>query len=378
VSQEPFGDIPLFRELQRLLASSEGPINNEMARQIAVAVATRGATPRPPEAGAARSFEEAVRSSEPLVAGYTRLVLDEPARTTVLDARSWVTATLQGWRWLLERVARRLVGELGGVGDENPEGQPLGSALAQVGPLLMGIQIGTLIGHLAHSALARYDLPIPLDDDRRLFLVADNARQVADDYGLSSDDLYAWIALHEVARHLVMSSVPWLHRYLESLLIEVVDAIEIDAADVERRFLELQSGGMESLEAMTGANVLPIVSTERHSRALGRLRAFLALFEGYADHAAGAVSSNIVGDVAKVDEGMARRRAAPNEGQAMLGGILGISMDRTLGSAGVTFCAAITRLEGPEALNRVWEAPDNLPSHEEIKDPFLWMERHST
>jgi uncharacterized protein (DUF2342 family) len=33
------------------------------------------------------------------------------------------------------------------------------------------------------------------------------------------------------------------------------------------------------------------------------------------------------------------------------------------------------RLHGIDALNRVWEAPDNLPALAEIKDPFAWIER---
>ncbi|HZA20057.1 MAG TPA: hypothetical protein VE889_04305, partial [Actinomycetota bacterium] len=45
MTQEPFGDIPLFREIQRLLqAGGGGPINLEIARQVATAVALGGMT----------------------------------------------------------------------------------------------------------------------------------------------------------------------------------------------------------------------------------------------------------------------------------------------------------------------------------------------
>jgi uncharacterized protein (DUF2342 family) len=59
----------------------------------------------------------------------------------------------------------------------------------------------------------------------------------------------------------------------------------------------------------------------------------------------------------------------------MLSQILGVTFDRPLEAAGATFCAAIVKLHGIQALNRVWEAPDNLPGLEEIKDPFAWIER---
>ncbi|HEX2235714.1 MAG TPA: zinc-dependent metalloprotease, partial [Actinomycetota bacterium] len=71
-----------------------------------------------------------------------------------------------------------------------------------------------------------------------------------------------------------------------------------------------------------------------------------------------------------------RRRAATGEAESLLSSILGISVDRALETSGATFCAAIVKLKGQAALNRVWEAPDNLPTPEEIRDPFAWIERH--
>jgi uncharacterized protein (DUF2342 family) len=35
----------------------------------------------------------------------------------------------------------------------------------------------------------------------------------------------------------------------------------------------------------------------------------------------------------------------------------------------------VVKLKGIAALNKVWDAPDNLPSLDEIRDPFAWMER---
>jgi uncharacterized protein (DUF2342 family) len=41
----------------------------------------------------------------------------------------------------------------------------------------------------------------------------------------------------------------------------------------------------------------------------------------------------------------------------------------------VTFCAAIVKLQGIEKLNLMWAAPDNLPTLDEVRDPFAWIER---
>jgi putative hydrolase len=376
MSQEPFGDIPLFRELQRLLSSSTGPVNREIARQVGLAIATQGAPDGPPERAVTGSFDAAVHEVEGPLSGYTRLVVAEPMRSHVVGLAWWVSATLDGWSWLFDRLAGRFSGDTGVV-EAGADPGPLQAAFAQLGPLLMGLQAGTLVGHLARGSLGRYDLPIPRDDDGRPFFVGPNVARAITDYDFDAETFRRWLALQQVARHLVVSSVPWVHRYLKSLLIEVIDAIEVDASDLERRLTDLQSQGISALQEGIGNNVLPVVPTERHRRGLDRLHAFLALFEGYASHAARALAPEIVGDTRRIDEGMARRDAAASNGRDLLTGLLGISIDRAAEDTGVTFCAAVTRLKGPEALNRVWEAPDNLPDGEELRDPFAWMERHN-
>lgn len=374
---QPFGDIPLFRELQRILASGQGPINFEIARQIAGTLATQAPDPSP-SPDETRSFADGVREAEVLLTGYMRLSSDEPLRSKTMGRATWVLAALDGWKWLLEGLATRFTHALSGVGPDegDPGAAPMAQMMGQVAPLLLGIQTGTVVGNLSTDALARHDPPIPLDDDASLFFVTPNVATVADAYDLEPGAFRGWLALHETARQLVVTSTPWVGRYFRSLLVALVDSIEIDTADMERRLMDLQSGGPEALQSGAAMNqMIPIAATERHERALATLRSFLAVFEGYAEHAAAAVKPTLLGDTARIDEGMGRHRAAPSEGKAMLASVLGIERDRALESAGQTFCAAVMKLRGIAALNEVWAAPDNLPTLGEIKDPFAWMER---
>jgi putative hydrolase len=378
MAQEPFGDIPLFRELQRLLASGSGPLNFEIARQVATAMAVQGSGDPSPDPSLQRLLSEAIHSAQDLVSGYTRLAPPEPAAARVVGRGWWASSTLEAWKWLLERLAGRFSEELARLGGEQAgEDNPMQAALGQLTPLLMGIQTGTLIGHLATESLGRYDYPIPRDDDGALFYVGPNVQETISGYGFDQKNFVTWLGLHDAARRLAMIAVPWTARYLRSLVIEVVDATELDVSDLERRVIDLQSQGMESLQEGLGPEAqLPIASTERHRRALDRLWALVAALEGYASHAAQAAGEQVIGaDLAQISEGMARRRASPSEGESLLSTILGISVDRALVTSGRTFCAAVVELKGLAALNRMWEAPDNIPTTEEIKDPFAWMER---
>ncbi|MDP9224796.1 MAG: zinc-dependent metalloprotease [Actinomycetota bacterium] len=377
MSEEPFGDIPLFREIQRLLAAGDGPINLEIARQVALAVATEGRLDPPPTAAAGRIFAEAVADAEVLLAGYTRVPLVEPIRTAVVSRTEWIGSTLRSWGWLLEHLAEHLSAEFGRLqgGDETPEPLGVTAAIAQVAPLLLGIQTGTVIGHLATEVLGHHDFPVPQDPDRLTF-VDHNVEAVARDYSLPIDDLRRWIGIRDAARHLTVTSVSWLQPYFHSLLTDLVDATDIDVGDIERRLMDLQSKGVEGLQSGIGLDdVLPVVPTERHSRSLSRLRAFIALLHGYAHHAAGVVGDELLSDQVRLQEGMARHDGSPSEGRALLQAVLGFDVDRSLQAAGATFCAAVVKLHGIPALNRAWEAADNLPTMTEIKDPFAWIER---
>jgi putative hydrolase len=376
MSQEPFGDVPLFREIQRLLSAGDGPINLEIARQVAIAVATQGSPDLPTLDASARVFGDSVAAAEVLVAGYTRLPLVEPTGTTVLTRTEWIHATLGSWRWLLEHLARHMGAQFTRLQEEGqPEGADITAVLGQVTPLLLGIQAGTVLGHLALEVLGHYDFPVP-QDETRLSFVDHNVESVAHDYSLPVDDLRRWLGVRDAARHLTVASVPWLTPYFHSLLTDLVDATDIDVGDIERRLMDLQTKGLEGLQSgISIEDVLPVVPSERHSRSLDRLRAFIALLHGYAHHAASAVGDEILSDRVLIEEGMARRDASSSEGRALLQAVLGFDVDRPLLAAGTTFCAAVVKLHGIDSLNRVWEAPDNLPALAEIKDPFAWMER---
>lgn len=372
---EPWGDIPLFREIQRILASSKGPVNVEMATQVATALATQDGD-APPDPGRARALSDAVRESELVLAGYTRLPVDEPAGVRTVGRADWAKATLSAWSWLFEAVAEKLAGGMGGgEGDEEaPAG--LAAAMSQVAPLFVGIQVGTLVGQLARDAVGRFDQPIPRDDDGRLLFVDPNVARLAREYDFDEAAFVRWLALGGTARHLVTGRASWISRYWRSLLVEVVDALEIDVSELQSRMTDLQSEGPAALQEGLGAGAaLPLVPTDRHQRALARLRSFLAAFEGYARHATSAVAHALAGPFTQIEEGVARYRLEGNEAETMLKTILGVSLDRELEAAGTTFCAAIVKLKGIATLNEMWAAPDNLPSYEEIKDPFAWIER---
>src|SRR2546425_10735683 len=102
---DPFNEVPLFREIQRVLLSSPGPVNWELARQVGIATASWGADDPAPTEEDRRGLDETVRAAELAVAGFTGL----PTPSELADGQAarrgpWGEANIRGLRALLDPV----------------------------------------------------------------------------------------------------------------------------------------------------------------------------------------------------------------------------------------------------------------------------------
>src|SRR5438309_2821893 len=67
------GEVPLFREIQRVLLSGSGPINWELARQVGIATASWNREDPAPSDDDRRGLDDTVRAAELHVAEFTGL-----------------------------------------------------------------------------------------------------------------------------------------------------------------------------------------------------------------------------------------------------------------------------------------------------------------
>ena len=100
---EAFADAPLFRELQRVMSSSSGPVNWELARQVGVANAVESGPDPEPTEGDQRMLDEAVRVAELQVGRFTGLAGPvDVAQVRAVRSAAWVNANIESLKALLE------------------------------------------------------------------------------------------------------------------------------------------------------------------------------------------------------------------------------------------------------------------------------------
>jgi putative hydrolase len=381
-----FGRIPLFREFARLMATGSGPVNWELARQVAVATAagaeTFGMTPQLPspaatmDPGEARAWDDRLRLAELWVDPATSL----PGGGVALAARplsrpDWAEAVLPGFAPLVEPSARRMTEALG---SDAATGMPgAGDMVGRLGGLLAGLQVGTIVGQLARSVLGQYELAMPPGDPARVLLVPENVAAFEQASGLPSDQLRLWLACHEVAGQRLFAGVGWLRDHLHGVVAEIARETDPDTSGLMDRLQSLDMGGgpnalQELLEGGEGLLGPPSAALQA---AVAKLEVLLALTAGYPVVIAERALEGRLPALQAIQAAVRQRLADPQAPHGLFAQLLRADPERAAAARGERFCREVLAATDIEGLDRVWAHPDFLPSAAELDVPGRWLER---
>jgi hypothetical protein len=194
-----FGDlskVPFFAELQRLMSSSGGPVNWELARQMATAGA--GESDRALTAADTSDTADALRLADVWLDPVTSL----PSGATAVEAWTrvrWVESTLETWQTLCDPVAARVIDAMKAALPEEVRGQsgPLFDVMSQVGGLMFGMQVGQALGALAGEVLSSTDVGVPLGAAGRAALLPANVAAFGDGLGVPDAEVRLYLAMRE-------------------------------------------------------------------------------------------------------------------------------------------------------------------------------------
>jgi putative hydrolase len=372
-------DAPLLREIQRVLLSSTGPVNWELARQIGIASASwSGGDPAPTEDDR-RSFEEAVRLAELKVQGFTGL---EPphdlARVEPVRRGQWVQANIEGLKSVVEPAASKLAEAVGRAQGEAPLADTAGFAqqmVTQLSPLLLGAQVGSVLGYLAQHVLGQYDIALPRSDSPALLFVVPNIAAFERDWSLPPTDFRTWVALHEVT-HRFEFARPWALGRFRSLLEDFLSTVELDIKGLQTRLESLDVSDPQAMQDMLQGDegLFGAVLDQEQRLKLGRIQAFMASAEGYGDHVTHAIGRELLSSYGRIEEAMRRYRET-EQGDPVFERLLGIEMKREQYRLGRAFCDTVAELSDEATLARMWDSSESLPSLPELDEPRLWLAR---
>lgn len=376
-----FNNVPLFRELAKVMAWSGGPVNWDLARDTAMA-ATQAPQALPQTSGGAESdFAEAVGVAELWLDQVTELPrIQGPARA--LTPAEWTrqAASKEGLGAYIEPVAEGMTGSLSAGLPEQLQGlgESVTQAMGSLTAMMYGVQVGTVAGHLAEQLLGTYDLGLPTLDPRTVGTVGDTAEQFARDYNFDPVEFRYWLALREAAHRRMFAGVPWL----QPAIAELIGQFATEADFNIEAMLE-GMGGMgfdpsnpEALrDALSGPDAFRIEPTTAQRATLAKLQAIISFVEGWSEVMVTAAAGQRLQALSRILEAARRRRAEPNAGERALEQLLGLDFKPADVRVGPAFCEAVIAARGLDGLDRVWRDRAFLPGPEELAEPSRWLVR---
>lgn len=343
-------------------------IDRVLTQRVANAVSRAGASraaESPPPAPLTGDLTAICADAEARVVRYTGLRPGAPLPAPESLPRSgWIAANVTSMGALLDPLGDRL-----GSG-----GLLAGPARSAAG-VLLSVEAGALTGYLSQRVLGQYEfVMVDPQAPARLLFVAPNIAHAARRLEVDPDQLLRWIAFHEVTHAVQFGGVPWLRPYVAGLLGELLDSLEVRADP--RALLRLPSldDVRALLDALKEGGLVAALGRGRREL-LDRVQGVMGVVEGHAEHVMDVVGAEALPSLAELRTALDRRRRERPPLLALLERLIGLDAKMRQYEDGKRFCDAVVAAGGPAALHRVFDAPDQLPSAAELKDPDAWMRR---
>ncbi|MEJ5187184.1 MAG: zinc-dependent metalloprotease [Candidatus Geothermincolales bacterium] len=371
--------IPFFKTIREAFtAEGEDLINWAQAEEIAVLVAqaeaVQGPPPGPEVIGA---FQEMRERSLELVGRYSRLIPREPiGDILVLDRPGWIRANLNSFRLIFSPLAESYRRTL-----EKFEGG--GGAFAALGKRIthgiLTAQLGMVIGYLARNVLGQFDLGLPdMEDGGKLYIVYPNMLKAERNLRLVPSDFRLWITLHEITHAFEFASHPWLRRYLRELMERYFSSVSLRLEEISLRLRPEELTDARQLdEIMREGGLISVIHTPEQRAILADIQAFMSLVEGYSNLIMDLAGRDMIPSYEEMSRAFRRRRELKSGAERFIERMLGFDLKLQQYHVGELFCREVYETKGLDFLNLAWRYREYLPRPEEIKKPYLWMERVS-
>jgi putative hydrolase len=106
-----------------------------------------------------------------------------------------------------------------------------------------------------------------------------------------------------------------------------------------------------------------------------RVQGVMSLLEGHASFVMNEVSKDHVGDLPRMRKALAERRRRAGGLERSFQRAIGFDKKIEQYDAGERFVREAVAHAGMDGFNRVWLAPEGLPTIEEIAEPSAWVAR---
>ena len=380
--ESPFNGLPFFGDLAKAMAN-QGPLQWDVARQVAMLTATAGTNA---EANVDPASRVAIERLAPIADMHVRLATSfaPPSATpsiVVVNRSQWAHHTLEAYKPLFTHLATSLSSPADDLDTEvDDQMTSMLSALNKMmAPAMMGMSIGTMVGQLALRAFGQYDLPVPRRGTRQVLFVAPNIDEFARDWSIEGDDMRMWVLIHELTAHAVLE-VEHVHTTINDALTRYVAGFRPNPSALMERLTNLEMSDHDPMAMMQKfltdpAILLGAVRSPAQEAQAPVLDALVAAVIGAVDHFVDEVSANLLGGGSRIAEAVRRRRVEASPQDTFVEQLLGLKLSNDQVQRGQAFVHGVRERAGVDGLAKLFTQPGNLPTPNELDAPGLWLAR---
>ncbi|MFF2850790.1 zinc-dependent metalloprotease [Streptomyces sp. NPDC058001] len=369
-----------FQQLGQMLSYEGGPVNWDMAKQIARQTVSQGTSDGTKDASVGpserQSVEDAVRLADLWLDGVTSLPSGSGSAVAWSRAE-WVEATLPVWKELVDPVAERVGAAMGEVLPEEMQAMagPLIGMMRSMGGAMFGTQIGQAVGVLAGEVVGSTDIGLPLGPAGKAALLPVNVEAFGKDLSVQRDEVRLYLALREAAHQRLFVHVPWLRSHLFGAVEGYARGIKVDTSKLEDVVGQLDPSNPEQLQDALQQGMFQPEDTPAQKVALARLETALALVEGWVDAVVHEAAKPRLGSADALRETLRRRRATGGPAEQTFATLIGLELrPRRLRDASRLW-ASLTDARGVDGRDGLWAHPDMLPTASDLDDPDGFVHR---
>jgi putative hydrolase len=369
-----------FQQLGQMLSFEGGPVNWDMAKQIARQTVAQGTADGTKDASVTASDRaavgEAVRLADLWLDGVTSL--PSGANTAVAWSRAeWVEATLPAWQQLVDPVAERVGSAMGDVlpAEMQSMAGPLIGVMRSMGGAMFGQQLGQAVGVLAGEVVGSTDIGLPLGPAGKAALLPLNIEGFGKDLGVPKEEVRLYLALREAAHQRLFTHVPWLRSHIFGAVEGYARGIKVDTSKLEDVVGQFDPSHPEELQEALQQGMFQPEDTPEQKAALARLETALALVEGWVDAVVHEAAKSRLTAADALRETLRRRRASGGPAEQTFATLIGLQLrPRRLRDA-ARLWASLTDARGVDGRDGLWEHPDMLPTASDLDDPDGFVHR---
>jgi coenzyme F420 biosynthesis associated uncharacterized protein len=289
-------------------------------------------------------------------------------RHAVASRSEWAAANMDTFRGLVAHLEPSL----------RPRG-PAGSVRVNMATaanrFLTTNQVGFLLGYLGTRVLGQYDVALLSAEQApgRLLYVEENIRTTARAVNVPLDTFRLWVCLHETTHAFEMETHPWLRPYLRQRLERQIELFVDETRQLQRHGVRHV---VRRWKAAAAEGSWKGLLTPEQRTLFREVQAVMSLMEGFSDWVMDEVGAELIPDVASM-----RRRFEARRGQRrrpvdrILARLTGMDLKLEQYRRGERFVAGVHELAGMQAIARLWDGPETLPSEWELDHPAAWVSR---